>query len=336
LSRAIAEVVDAPDPAVEPRRFAQAVAASAAALGAAAVLPGSEDAMLALAGMPSPSAGAVIAVPQPTLVERVLDKEHVIQLAAAASLSPPATTTLLPDELRSTSHVFKYPIVLKPPRTKALDETGRLVRRHVSVVCAEKDLPAALAGLAPQPILVQPFIRGMLGAICGVAYEGDIVCSSHQVAERIWPANCGISSYAVTVPKDERRERRVQRLLELLGWTGIFQVQFIHTTSGAHFLELNPRIYGSLALAVSAGVNLPAVWADLVLGHPVRTSSYRIGSRYRAEGNDLRAIASLARRRRARETIRALRPRRHTVHAVFSPRDPAPALSRFVAVGWKR
>jgi predicted ATP-grasp superfamily ATP-dependent carboligase len=106
----------------------------------------------------------------------------------------------------------------------------------------------------------------------------------------------------------------------------VFGVQFLICGGEAYVIDFNPRIYGSLALAIAAGSNLPAIWADLVLGRPVSAPPYRIGVHYRAEEDDYRALAHAFRSGRRRDAVRGLLPRPRTVHAVFAARDPAPSI----------
>jgi hypothetical protein len=150
---------------------------------------------------------------------------------------------------------------------------------------------------------VQPFHAGRLLAVSGVAWQGELVCAVHQRALRIWPPDCGISAYAETVPRDDAREAAVAALLAGIGWSGVFQAQFLEADGSAYLIDLNPRVYGSLALAIAAGANLPAVWADLLLGRP--PALLRLGP----------------------GGLPGLLPRRRTVHAVWSRRDPAPLLA---------
>lgn len=89
-------------------------------------------------------------------------------------------------------------------------------------------------------------------------------------------------------------------------------------------IDLNPRAYHSMALAIGAGANLPGVWCDLLFGRPARSSRARTGVRFRAEDDDLRAIRALAAAGDFGEAIRALLPRPRTVHALFAVADPGP------------
>ena len=142
------------------------------------------------------------------------------------------------------------------------------------------------------------------------------------------------SAYAETIPPNAELEQGVRRLLRIIGWSGLFQLQFIRTSRGEHFLiDLNPRVYGSLALAVAAGLNLPKIWVDLLLGRQPDVNGYRVGVRYRHEEKDVRALARLLLKAGERQrALRGLLPRRGTVHAIFSFRDPMPLLTSVAKV----
>ena len=63
---------------------------------------------------------------------------------------------------------------------------------------------------------------------------------------------------------------RVSALLTDLGWEGLFELELIEREDGGwHAIDMNPRPYGSMALAIGAGCNLPALWCRHLLGAPV-------------------------------------------------------------------
>jgi len=139
----------------------------------------------------------------------------------------------------------------------------------------------------------------------------------------------GGSAYAETIAPNAELEQGVGRLLRRIGWSGLFHVQFIRDSRGEHLLiDLNPRIYGSLALASAAGLNLLQIWVDLLLGRRPKVGGYRIGVGFRQEEKDAQALARLlltdGERQRA---LRGLLPQRGTAHAIFSLRDPMPLLT---------
>jgi predicted ATP-grasp superfamily ATP-dependent carboligase len=134
---------------------------------------------------------------------------------------------------------------------------------------------------------------------------------------------------------DERIGRPLAEIIRRLGWSGIFEFQLLRSADDAYLIDLNPRPYGSLALAIGAGLNLPAIWVDLLLGREPRVGRPVVGVRYRAESREVKAFGQALRGRRIRQALAIARPRRRTVHAIFSLRDPAPVLVALMRAGRK-
>jgi predicted ATP-grasp superfamily ATP-dependent carboligase len=150
---------------------------------------------------------------------------------------------------------------------------------------------------------------------------------------RIWPVDCGTASAAVTTEPDVELESRLRRLLA--GHEGVFQVQLI----GDQVIDVNPRVYGSLPLAVAAGANLPAIACAATAGRtPDSLVRARPGVRYRWLEGDVRRVVHDIRRGHLSPWAgaRALAPRRGTAHSVESLRDPGPGLARLRDVVGRR
>ena len=67
--------------------------------------------------------------------------------------------------------------------------------------------------------LIQPYIQGVLTAVAGVAWRGEVVCSAHQAARRIYPPLLGVSAYAETLTVDPALDRALAEILRRLGWS---------------------------------------------------------------------------------------------------------------------
>ncbi len=326
-SRAVASIVYVPHAEDTPAAFVEALVRAAGDMEIDAILPGTEASLIALAERRE-SLPCAVGVPAPEVVDLATDKGRVLALAAASGLDTPPSIVATPAELATHADKISYPAILKPLRTRLEIGNSRLAYYKAQRVAAAGELNAALDGLPEADWVVQPHLDGQLAAIAGVAWEGQLVCGVHQISHRIWPPNVGYSSYAETVEGDPDLESRVASLLEKIGWSGLFQAQFLCGADGRRLLiDFNPRAYGSLALAVHAGANLPALWAALVLETPPPPMHYRPGVRYRLEHNDLRAVVRTARDGNMRGALAALLPRPRTVHAVFSLRDPGPLLT---------
>ena len=327
-SRAASGVIEVPEAGEHPDAFVDALAAASERLSIAAVLPGNERALIALADRPGAfPPDTALGICSPETVALATDKIMLQPLASGAGLDVPPTVSLTRSALDGNEHDVEYPAVVKPVRSELRMPDGTL--RHLTVrrVENEDELRLALDALPGASALVQPYLQGRLGAIGGVFWHGQMICTTSMLAERIWPPGCGTIAYAVSIPSDPEFERAIARLLTAIGWDGVFQLDWVDVDSRRYVIDLNPRIYTSLALGVSAGVNLPAIWADLLLGRSSAVGPPQVGVRYRHELDDPRALLSAFVNGDRRAAMRGLIPRRNTVHAIYSWRDPLPSVS---------
>lgn len=325
-SRAVAGTVPVPDPDLDGEGFVRELAAAAARLSAAAVLPTADAHLMALAGHEDDFAGAVLGAPSRQGVEWATDKELLVGLSATARLRTPPTIKVMRGDAEALGE-FGFPAILKPLRSRTKNLDGTVSACHARYVLAEQ-AEVAVKDIPDEGALAQPYTPGRLIGISGVSWNGELVCALHQISTRIWPLPCGGSAYAETIPPDHELERGVGRILRSIGWSGLFQAQFIRGAHGEHYLiDFNPRVYGSLALAVAAGLNLPGIWVDLLLGRRSRVGGYRIGARFRHEERDMRVLAHMLVSGEHLDALRGCMPRRGTAHAIFSTRDPAPLLT---------
>jgi ATP-grasp in the biosynthetic pathway with Ter operon len=325
-SRAHRGVVVVPHPAREPDQYLAALARAAERLHVAAVLPGTELGLLALSGASEafPS-GVRLGSDDQDTVRRATDKLELERLAAEAGLSTPPALHTTRAALESGGPV-ELPAIVKASRSRTPTADGGFATTFAKRVSTRAELLAAAQAVAGEVVLVQPALEGELMAISGVAWRGEVVTMVHQAARRIYPKGCGITAFAQTLPPDLALEQGVRRLIGALGWSGIFQTQFISSAGTSYLIDLNPRMYGSLALAIAAGRNLPAIWADLLLGRRPQLGQYEIGVRFRSEERELAALAAAAVAGDWRTVFDVLRPWRRTTHALASLRDPLPLL----------
>ncbi|MFL5686579.1 MAG: hypothetical protein ACJ77D_11050 [Chloroflexota bacterium] len=327
-SWATAGVIEVPSPWNDPDGFVADIAAAAARLGAVAIIPGTEFAMETLGrGADRVPSDVVLGVPPlPTLAD-VTDKGRLHAFAAAAGLPTLPTLDLSVDSIPSTLP-FAFPVVVKAPRSEFREADG-VVRHHgTTIASSTRELAFALAELPGTRGLVQPFVRDPLISLAGVYWDGEMVCAIQSDADRVWPAPCGSISHAVTVPLDQGLVDRVGALLRSMDWRGLFQIDLFQRGDDYAIIDVNPRFYTSIGHATRAGMNLPAIWVDLLVGRrPTVPASYRIGVHYQHEEGDLRALGRMLLRGPRVDGLRGLVPHADTAHAIFSASDPWPLLT---------
>jgi len=330
-SRACAGTVQVPDPRSDPTGFVEATALVTKERSIAAVLPGTEAGLMALSAATGDfPAGVAVGVCPPDVVDRATNKALLQSLADDAGMRTPPTEAVGISEL--DHHDITFPAVVKPLRSELRLDDGSFGHFGAQRVESRAALAKVLSTMPEQRGLVQPFLQGRLGALGGIVWNGELVCSIEIEASRIWPPDCGTFTYALSVERDVEFSRSIHTCLASLGWNGLFQVDFIDVASERYLIDLNPRIFTSLALAVAAGLNLPAIWTDLLLGRSPQVVVPRNGVRYRFEQDDARALVAAFRGGRRGEALKGLLPRSHTTHAVYSWRDPLPTIATLAKI----
>jgi len=327
-SRAAAGVVEVPNPAEDERGFVSCLADASLRIPASVVLPGNEVELLALSRHRDCfAAGVALGVCSLPIVESAIDKTLLADLATAAGLAVPPTFHLRLSEVGGPLP-FTYPVVVKPLRSELRTAEGASLHFTARRVTCPMDLRAAVAVFPNARALVQPYLQGPIGSLAGVFWKGEMVCAVQSQSERIWPPYCGSMTYAVTVPLDQRLAASCGNLLRAIAWNGLFQIDFVECSGQSLLIDLNPRFYTSLAITTRAGVNLPAVWVDLLRGrYREANHSYSVGVGYRHDEDDIRALLAMLLRGPRGAALRGLLPRRRTAHPVFSLRDPLPFLT---------
>jgi predicted ATP-grasp superfamily ATP-dependent carboligase len=310
--------------------FVDSVADAVRAGGYDVVFGAGEAELLALSAGRG-ALGAVFPHAPHAAVLRAVDKGELARAAAAVGIAVPDEIDVDAIPHESTPVVVKARLHARPdvpgapPRIDSTVVVGRsAVRRRAAEI-------RALGG-DPQ---VQVFHTGTLtayAAVRGGSGEG-VVADSWQRAARIWPPDAGASCRAETITVDDELTVRAEALLAELDWFGLAELQFLVGADGIpRLIDLNGRFYGSLSLAVAAGANLPAVWADLAVGRrPPGRVRATPGVRYQWGTADLRRAARERRGGLLRDLASTAAYGLGAQHSVFSAADPGPALARLLA-----
>jgi predicted ATP-grasp superfamily ATP-dependent carboligase len=128
------------------------------------------------------------------------------------------------------------------------------------------------------------------------------------------------------MPVDPRLSGRLLRLLTEIGWWGLVEAQFLVDRGGSpYLLDLNARIYGSMALACAAGSNLPAAWGAVALGEIPDLALADRPTRYQWLEGDLRRALVERRGGLVRDVASSTAFAFGATHSIISLRDPFPA-----------
>jgi predicted ATP-grasp superfamily ATP-dependent carboligase len=332
-SRACSERFVVPDPRVDAAGFVHGLDDALRRHRADILLPGIDAALLALVECPSDLALVrAPGVPDRERLARSLDKLALIDAAQEVGLPmPPSIVSESPGSAAESAREIGFPLLVKP-RTSVVGPEGHRRQQTGLAVSDEKQLAAAVAETGT-PCLLQQFEHGStVYSFGGVVAEGSLLGSCLARYRRTWPPDGGSAAYSETIDPPAGLTERVLRLVNRIGWEGIFELEFLGDDQPERTIDFNPRPYGSIALAVSAGANLPVLWCDWLLGRDPAPAHASAGFRYRWEEAELRFFVSKLIRGNAAAaaSVFAFRPR--TTHAIFRVGDPLPAAAEALRV----
>ncbi len=256
-------------------------------------------------------------------VLRSVDKLELARAAERAGVGTPRTVGATAKAVAETSLPVMAKSRLHWTPGSATGVRHLLVRRCEDRAETDRRV-AEIAAAGGEAILQEP-IDGELMALSTVIDEGGNALAWAQ--QRTLRASLRrTSARAETVPLDGDLARRVAALLGDLGWYGLANLQFLRPEGREpKLIDLNGRFYGSIALAIDAGVNLPAIWADLALGRPpAEPVLARSGARFQGLQTDLRRARTERRGGLLRDVLDTFAYAPRSAHSCLSLRDPRP------------
>jgi predicted ATP-grasp superfamily ATP-dependent carboligase len=262
-----------------------------------AVLPISDCAHQAL--LRHEDLGAPLVAPVPSAYDRLSDKAEITRLAEEVGLGVPRTleVTSLTAALEAADGIG-WPVVLKPRQSvvSGAEQTGQT---KLGVVIAAD--AAALQQAWPQVsaagiVLVQSFVPGHGEGIFVLRHAGESIATFAHRRLREKPPGGGVSVLRESIAVAPDRLGRVERILDAVGFEGVAMAEFRVQGDDSWLMEFNARLWGSVQLAIDAGVDFPSL---LLAAHMGRRQPapppFRTGIRLRWLLGDLDHAILLAR-----------------------------------------
>ncbi len=197
-------------------------------------------------------------------IELAGNKVKMTELAGKIGVPAPRSfAPASPDEINSGLCELTFPIVIKPRKESPGHPPVRYARNR-------GELQKLLAGESfseSEAPLLQEFI---LGRGCGffATYQKG-VCKRVFMHRRVreYPASGGVSSCAESF-YDPKLEAYGRRMLDALEWHGVAMVEFRQDSRDGDYklMEVNPKFWGSLDLALAAGADFPGDLCQMALG----------------------------------------------------------------------
>ena len=198
--------------------------------------------------------GINLLIPDPNIVRLANDKLETYQYATSKSISMPETVRYS-EELDWVPPYFLKGGSRGVFRVRSPDEASVIVQY--------------LKQMGERPI-AQKNLDGEPYSVAGIAYDGDVVALR---IKKLRIAENGTTIFGVTT-YDEDLLSCVKDFVLGMGWEGPFEVEFIRDKE-YYLLEMNSRFPSWIDVGVSAGLNLPATLAELLLDQKSKIGSYK-------------------------------------------------------------
>lgn len=228
-----------------------------------------------------------LALPDPDSLAIAQDKAATLELAARIGVPTPRSQLVATvEEALRYARDIGLPLVVKPATSRVQRRDGKIESFTVSYADSREGVAAAVGRLVGRcRILLQEYCPGEGHGIELLLHRGRPLAAFQHRRLREVPITGGASAYRESVQLDPVLFDSAVRLLAELGWTGLAMVEFKVGPGGARLMEMNPRVWGSLPLAVRCGVDFPTGLAQLALDGPPASvppllpSAYPVGVR---------------------------------------------------------
>jgi len=257
-------------------------------------------------------------------------KDEILKLAEDKGIPIPKTWYI--DHIAQINDLkdsLPYPVVIKPRKSAGAvgvsypKDSDEFIKQYLTI-----------HQRFPYP-LIQELIpsRGSgYGASFLMGENGEVKASFVHKRLREYPVTGGASTLRESVRHDDVRDM-AHTLLKALDWFGVAMVEFkMDPRDGIpKLMEINPRFWGSLSLAVAAGVNFPYLLYKMSRGENFKpVEHYQIGKKCRwlLPGDILHFIFNPKRVSLLPEFFNFWD--RKTSYDILSLKDPMPILGRML------
>lgn len=285
-----------------PHVYADDIRALVAANGIDTVIPMTEPALLALLPERDRFADVLIPFADASTFVAISDKQAVLDAAARVGIAVPAQTVIADADAARVidTAVVQYPVVVKPARSVSTGSGDRL-KLSAQHAGSEAELRAILDAMDVRayPLLLQQRIVGAGVGVFALIWDGKLIAQFAHRRIREKPPSGGISVYRAATAVDPELLRLSLALLKEFAWQGVAMVEYkIDQRSGTPYLmEINGRFWGSLQLAIDAGVDFPRLLVEAATGSaPEPVTHFRTNVRSRWFWGDVDHLLTRMRR----------------------------------------
>jgi predicted ATP-grasp superfamily ATP-dependent carboligase len=221
-------------------------------------------------------------------MESIHDKYQAMKLCESIGVPIPETILIEGEQhISDIKEGLRYPMVFKA-RLGASNEGVTVVQNSIELELAFSDYhhqfssKSAFSEGWEKPIL-QEYIPGELHDVTSYSEDGKplaLLSQKRLMTSPLW----GGSGIVNVTTNDERIKAYAAQIIESVSWDGILEFDFkIDSRSGEpRLIEMNPKIWGTTWLTISAGYLMPLYLVKNALGEKVDIpDNYTIGLKAR-------------------------------------------------------
>ena len=227
---------------------------------------------------PAPSAQAF---------QEISDKYRLMQRAVAEGVPIPGTMFVPDGRLEGIMEgIVHFPVVVKPG-CSLMKEGSRWTKTSVCYAESPEELLRAYRErpYLQRPSLIQQRVIGEGQGLFVLMQEGIPLGMFAHRRLRERPPSGGVSVLRESIALPKAMVEATLKLLQPVKWHGVAMVEFKvdAATQRPLLMEINGRFWGSLQLAVDAGVNFPLHLLNMAVGGcgTIPENGYRVGVKSR-------------------------------------------------------
>lgn len=312
------------------------------------VFPTSEAAIMACSEFENELESVPI-IPSRSNISTVFSKINTLRAAQSLGIPIPETTYISEENIQSLRWVAnKFPVVVKSESSEIMLPEKAVTSGKTFYAFNEDELERECKSRVAkgQSLLLQEFIDGYGVGISGLFLKGEpVALIGHRRIRESNPMG-GPSAVAESIEIAPDLLRSTIALLDLIGFTGPAMIEYKvdRRTGQAYLMEINGRFWGSILLALAAGLDLPYLYWKMLNGMQIsdEEKQYEVGVIGRNTIGDTKCLllclkgkqmgwpGTLANRRTAAKSYCRSFLDKRTTELILAKDDPMPFFAKLM------
>lgn len=289
VSRYCTESFVSPSPVLNPEGYVASLLNVMRGKNISMIFPVTDLAMVLVGGARAQFEPTVkLPIPSMPAYERLSNKYALMQLAIKLQVPIPDTLFVPAGGLTDAllAEVPTYPVVVKPA-SSMVNFGGVWTKTAVHHARTPEELQRLYRDInyLTGPSMIQRRVQGEGQGVFVLMDRGAPVAMFAHRRLREKPPSGGVSVLRESIEVPKPMADDALRLLEAVNWHGVAMVEFKMDANRNQpvLMEVNGRWWGSLQLAIDAGIDFPFLLYQLAMDRPRQSlpTGYRVGTRSR-------------------------------------------------------